>query len=132
MPPATTARLTSWVHPSSGPISWILWDHRWGVRLSTSVHLPVGLQEDCKRLLSSSKEDTMRSPKAWTAAIVTAVALCFTTPVSAEMPNDQQALAGLSEVKVAFDLTTGDPKQLLTQLTVIDETRESVMSQGAK
>src|SRR3954467_15099392 len=72
---------------------------------------------------------TMRSPKAWTAAIVTAVALCFTTPVSAEMPNDQQALAGLSEVKVAFDLTTGDPKQLLTQLTVIDETRESVMSQ---
>jgi intracellular sulfur oxidation DsrE/DsrF family protein len=75
---------------------------------------------------------TMRSPKAWTAAIVTAVALCFTTPVSAEMPNDQQALAGLSEVKVAFDFTTGDPKQLLTQLTVIDETRESVMSQGAK
>jgi len=75
---------------------------------------------------------TMRSPKAWATAVITAVALCLAAPVRSEAPNDQQALAGLSEVKVAFDFTTGDPKQLLTQLTVIDETRQSVMSQGAK
>src|SRR3954471_2552393 len=72
------------------------------------------------------------SPRAWATATVTAVALCLAAPVRSETPNDQQALAGLSEVKVAFDLTSGDPKHLLTQLTVIDETRQSVMSQGAK
>jgi intracellular sulfur oxidation DsrE/DsrF family protein len=74
----------------------------------------------------------MRSPRAWATATVAAVALCLAAPVRSETPNDQQALAGLSEVKVAFDLTSGDPKQLLTQLTVIDETRQSVMSQGVR
>jgi len=72
------------------------------------------------------------SPRAWATASVTAVALCLAAPARSETPNDQQALAGLSEVKVAFDLTSGDPKHLLTQLTVIDETRQSVMNQGAK
>src|SRR4051794_21089117 len=71
-------------------------------------------------------------PRAWATATVTAVALCRAAPGRSETPNDQQALAGLSDVKVAFDLRSGDPKHLLTQLTVIDETRQSVMSQGAK
>jgi intracellular sulfur oxidation DsrE/DsrF family protein len=56
--------------------------------------------------------------------------LCFSTPARAETPDDQKALAGLSDVKVAFDLTSGDGKQLLTQLNVIDETRQSLISQG--
>ena len=47
-------------------------------------------------------------------------------------PDDQAALSGLSEVKVAFDLTNGDGKALLTQLNVIDEARQSLMKQGVK
>jgi len=35
-------------------------------------------------------------------------------------------------VRVAFDLTNGDGKALLTQLNVIDETRQSLMTQGVK
>ena len=57
----------------------------------------------------------LSSPRAWATATVTAVAHCLAAPVRSEAPNDQQALTGLSEVKVAFDLTSGDPKQLLTQ-----------------
>jgi intracellular sulfur oxidation DsrE/DsrF family protein len=56
--------------------------------------------------------------------------LVATNPTQAETPNDQKALAGLSLVKVAFDLTNGDGKQLLTQLNVIDETRQSLISKG--
>ena len=44
--------------------------------------------------------------------------------------DDQAALAGLKEVKVAFDLTAGDPKALLGRLNIIDETRQSLISQG--
>jgi len=43
---------------------------------------------------------------------------------------DQEALAGLKEVKVAFDLTAGDPKVLLARLNIIDETRQSLIQQG--
>jgi intracellular sulfur oxidation DsrE/DsrF family protein len=59
------------------------------------------------------------------------LALLFaTTPAQAETPDDQKALAGLSSVKVAFDLTEGDAKHLLTQLNVIEETRQSLISKG--
>jgi hypothetical protein len=44
--------------------------------------------------------------------------------------DDQEALAGLKEVKVAFDLTAGDPKVLLARLNIIDETRQSLIQQG--
>jgi intracellular sulfur oxidation DsrE/DsrF family protein len=63
------------------------------------------------------------------AAAVTA-AMLFTAPALAAGYDDQQALAGLKEVKVAFDLTTGDPKALLGRLTIIDETRQSLIQQG--
>jgi intracellular sulfur oxidation DsrE/DsrF family protein len=43
--------------------------------------------------------------------------------------DDREALSGLKEVKVAFDLTAGDPKILLGRLNVIDETRESLIQQ---
>ena len=41
--------------------------------------------------------------------------------------DDKEALIGLKEVKVAFDLTAGDPKVLLGRLNVIDETRQSLI-----
>lgn len=63
--------------------------------------------------------------------LVLSLALFFvSTPAQAEAPDDQKALAGLSSVKVAFDLTNGDGKQLLNQLNVIDETRQSLINKG--
>ncbi|MHB8455939.1 MAG: hypothetical protein ACYDDO_14870 [Acidiferrobacterales bacterium] len=44
--------------------------------------------------------------------------------------NDHAALAGMKEVKVAFDITTGDAKGLLNRLKIIDETRRSLIQQG--
>lgn len=49
-----------------------------------------------------------------------------------ENANDQPALAGLAEVKVAFDLSAGDGRTLLTYLNVIDEARQSLIAQGVK
>lgn len=50
----------------------------------------------------------------------------------ASAADDQAALAGLKEVKVAFDIKEGDPKGLLSRLDVIDETRRSLIAQGVK
>jgi intracellular sulfur oxidation DsrE/DsrF family protein len=66
------------------------------------------------------------------AAAVAEVLAVASVPAHPESPNDQAALSGLNEVKVAFDLTNGDGKALLTQLNVIDETRQSLMKQGVK
>lgn len=44
--------------------------------------------------------------------------------------DDGAALAGLTEVKVAFDLKEGDAKRLLMGLNVIEETRQSLIRQG--
>jgi intracellular sulfur oxidation DsrE/DsrF family protein len=52
--------------------------------------------------------------------------------VTAQTFDDKAALAGLTEVKVAFDITTGDGKGLLNRLNVIDETRQSLINQGVK
>jgi intracellular sulfur oxidation DsrE/DsrF family protein len=66
------------------------------------------------------------------AAILCTSVLCFTTVARSGAPDDQQALSGLSEVRVAFDLTNGDGKGLLNQINVIDETRDSLVKQGVK
>src|SRR2546430_29889 len=63
------------------------------------------------------------------AATVTA-AMSFTGAALAAGYDDEEALAGLKEVKVAFDLTAGDPKALLGRLNIIDETRQSLIQQG--
>jgi len=52
--------------------------------------------------------------------------------VMAQTFDDKAALSGLTEVKVAFDITTGDSKGLLSRLNVIDETRQSLINQGVK
>jgi len=63
-------------------------------------------------------------------ALVLGAATVFTGPAVAAGYDDQEALAGLKEVKVAFDLTAGDPKALLGRLNIIDETRQSLIQQG--
>jgi len=60
------------------------------------------------------------------------VLLLIAAPASAQSADDKAALTGLTEVKVAFDLTNGDGKALLKQLEVIDETRQSLIKQGVK
>jgi intracellular sulfur oxidation DsrE/DsrF family protein len=68
----------------------------------------------------------------FTAAAAIAVLAVVITPAYPETPNDRAALSGLSEVKVAFDVTNGDGKALLAQLNVIEETRQSLIKQGVK
>lgn len=66
-------------------------------------------------------------------AVVAAAALAaalLVGPGSAGAADDKDALAGLKEVKVAFDIREGDAKRLLSGLNVIDETRESLLRQG--
>ena len=65
-------------------------------------------------------------------ATVLLVLLVGTKPVYAESPQDAEALSGLNEVKVAFDMQTGNSAALLKQLEVIEETRESLIKQGVK
>ena len=65
--------------------------------------------------------------------VLFAVALATVLPGSAALAagyEDHESLAGLKEVKVAFDLTAGDAKALLGRLNVIDETRQSLIQQG--
>jgi intracellular sulfur oxidation DsrE/DsrF family protein len=74
----------------------------------------------------------MRKAQLILSVLVTSVPLLALNPARSETADNRAALTGLSEVKVAFDLTNGDPKQLLTYLNVIDETRQSLISQGVK
>jgi len=67
---------------------------------------------------------------AWTWVWVLAVALLWCRGGHAAEPNDQAALQGLHEAKIAFDITEGDGKALLAKLAVIDETRQSLIQQG--
>ncbi len=48
----------------------------------------------------------------------------------ARAADDKQALTGLKEVKVAFDIKEGDAKLLQARLDIIDETRKSLIQQG--
>ena len=43
---------------------------------------------------------------------------------------DDDAVAGLKEAKVAFDITAGEPKRMLLILDTIDETREGFVRRG--
>ena len=62
----------------------------------------------------------------------TAVAgMLMTGPAWAQSTaEDRASLAGLKEARVAFDITAGEAKRLLSVLNVIDETRESLIKQG--
>ena len=64
--------------------------------------------------------------------IAACAATLFGVRAAMAQATDREALAGLTEVKVAFDITAGDGKGLLNRLSVIDETRQSLISQGVK
>ena len=49
---------------------------------------------------------------------------------NAQVADDKDALAGIKDVKVAFDIHEGEGKALLNRLNVIDETRQSLIRQG--
>ena len=51
---------------------------------------------------------------------------------SAGAADDRDALAGLKEGKIAYDIKEGDPKALMSRLDVIEETRQSLIAQGVK
>lgn len=46
--------------------------------------------------------------------------------------DDKEALRGLKELKVAFDIQEGDGKRLLNRLDLIDETRRSLLGEGVR
>jgi len=58
------------------------------------------------------------------------LATLFLCAPGVEAADDRAALAGLKEVKVAFDIKDGDGKALLGRLDIIDETRQSLIQQG--
>jgi hypothetical protein len=59
--------------------------------------------------------------------IVNSLLIAGLTPAYSEAPLDTAALSGLKELKLAFDVHTGNSNLLLSQLQVIDETRESLI-----
>jgi len=62
--------------------------------------------------------------------IVAGMALAVAAVDAAAQADDRAALSGVKELKVAFDLVDGDAKGLLNRLSVIDETRASLIKQG--
>jgi intracellular sulfur oxidation DsrE/DsrF family protein len=66
------------------------------------------------------------------AGLLPVMLVVATAHLSAQAIDDKAPLAGLNEVKVAFDITTGDGKGLLNRLNVIDETRLPLIKQGVK
>lgn len=71
----------------------------------------------------------MRNIVSLAAAAAIAVSVAAHAPVYGQ---DTAALSGLTEVKIAFDVTNGNSVALLRDLEVIDETRQSLIKQGVK
>jgi intracellular sulfur oxidation DsrE/DsrF family protein len=59
------------------------------------------------------------------------VALIFGSSTSLAF-DDAVAVQGMTEGKIAFDITEGNGKGLLNRLEIIDETRQSMIQQGLK
>jgi intracellular sulfur oxidation DsrE/DsrF family protein len=61
------------------------------------------------------------------------LAACATAPepsASGGAPDNREALAGLKEMKIAFDFTDGNPKVLLAKLGIVDVTRKQLIADG--
>ena len=69
-----------------------------------------------------------------TQKIFAAVAIVATQAVvlPGQAADDRDALAGVKELKAVFDIQEGDGKRLLNRLTLIDETRASLVAQGVR
>jgi intracellular sulfur oxidation DsrE/DsrF family protein len=48
----------------------------------------------------------------------------------ASAPDNKAALAGVKEMKIAFDITDANPEALLLKLAVIDLTRKQLIAEG--
>jgi intracellular sulfur oxidation DsrE/DsrF family protein len=59
-----------------------------------------------------------------------ALATFLSISASAQSADDRPALSGLSEIKIIFDLTSGDAERLSGTLAVIEQTRVSLLEQG--
>jgi intracellular sulfur oxidation DsrE/DsrF family protein len=64
--------------------------------------------------------------------LISALALgLFVTSMNSSLAiDDKEALTGIKEGKIAFDIKEGEAKMLLNKLVVIDETRQSLIQQG--
>jgi intracellular sulfur oxidation DsrE/DsrF family protein len=68
---------------------------------------------------------------AFAAAVISGCgAMAQQAPAPPSAPDSREALAGMREVKMAFDITDGNPKVLLAKLTVIDLTRRQLIDAG--
>lgn len=72
----------------------------------------------------------MNATKAVLALLAIAAGMAF--QVEARGADDREALAGVKELKAIFDIREGDGKALLNRLTLIDETRETLIREGVK
>jgi len=65
--------------------------------------------------------------------LATLLCACAAAPepaASNAAPDNRAALAGMTEMKIAFDITDGNPKVLLAKLANIDVTRKQLMDDG--
>ena len=62
------------------------------------------------------------------------IASSFVTVACAQSgpPSNKDALQGMQEMKIAFDITSGNAKALLGRLEVIDLTRKQLMADGVE
>jgi intracellular sulfur oxidation DsrE/DsrF family protein len=65
-------------------------------------------------------------------AILLGAALVWAAPALGDRAQaaDDSPVAGLKDVRIAFDVTAGEPGRLLNILNTIDETREGLARQG--
>jgi intracellular sulfur oxidation DsrE/DsrF family protein len=65
--------------------------------------------------------------------LATTLCACAAAPepaASNATPDNRAALAGMTEMKIAFDITDANPKVLLAKLANIDVTRKQLMDDG--
>jgi intracellular sulfur oxidation DsrE/DsrF family protein len=75
--------------------------------------------------------DTIGIARSVVAAVVLGVvAACAPGAMPRAEAAEDGVLAGLKDVRIAFDITAGEPGRLLNVLNTIDETRESLLRQG--
>jgi intracellular sulfur oxidation DsrE/DsrF family protein len=60
--------------------------------------------------------------------------LCVASASWSQAPaaDNKAALEGVKEMKIAFDITEGNPEALLAKLTVIDVTRKQLIAENVK
>lgn len=78
---------------------------------------------------AAAKSSVARLTHAAIAAVFAVLTLTLAS-AQAQDADGHPALAGLKEVKVAFDLKHGNPDALVSSLNAIDDMRQSMINQG--